>query len=194
MNAKPKPPELLNALERGFRKMSTAGVMLHDTVTRQLGLSATDHKCMGLLCEHGPLSAGDIAQITGLTTGAVTGILDRLEQAEYVRRVRNPRDARSVIAKPINTAMFLERIGTLLEPLRQRMRSLVEGYSENELRLVLHFLDEAVRVSHAETLRLAQGSIGWPRYAPEEGHMSRSSVKGRRARSKMLRFSPITRR
>jgi DNA-binding MarR family transcriptional regulator len=151
-------PELLRDIESGFRAMSTAAIMLHDTVARRLDLNATDHKCMGLLCDHGPLSAGVLAEMTGLTTGAVTGVITRLEKAAYVRRTPNPADARSVIVEPINTADFMRKMSTLLGPLRARMNTLVNLYSKKDLQLILRFMTEAARVSREETVRLAEAA------------------------------------
>lgn len=150
--------QLRQDLEAGFSAMSTAAIMLHETVARELGLNATDHKCMGLLCQHGRLSAGALAEMTGLTTGAVTGIITRLEQAGYVRRAPNPADARSVIVEPINAASFLQVIGKLLEPLRTRMNQLVGRYTKKDLNLILRFMTEAVQISREETFRLTQAS------------------------------------
>jgi predicted transcriptional regulator len=138
--------------------MSTTAVMLHDTVAVRLDLHGTDHKCMVLLCDRGPMSAGDLAAMTGLTTGAVTGVVNRLEKAGYACRIPNPMDARSIIIEPINAQAFLEKVGALLGPLRARMRTLVEQYSMNDLRLVLHFMREAAQISSEETIRLAEGA------------------------------------
>jgi DNA-binding MarR family transcriptional regulator len=168
-------------LEAGFSAMSTAAIMLHDTVARQLGLNATDHKCMGLLCQRGPLSAGALAEMTGLTTGAVTGIITRLEEAGYVRRAPNPADARSVIVEPIDAAEFLRMIGRLLGPLRTRMNELVGRYTKKDLHMILRFMTEAVQISRVETVRLAEASTLSRRFGTNNStardSMSRQSKK-----------------
>lgn len=96
----PTHSELLDALENGFREVSTAGIKLHLVMAQRLGLNITDHKCMGLLCEFGPLSAGTLAELTGFITGAITGVLNRLERAGYARRIRNPKNRRNVTVEP----------------------------------------------------------------------------------------------
>jgi DNA-binding transcriptional regulator GbsR (MarR family) len=145
---------LLDSLERGFREVGTAGVMLHQVVAEHLGLNITDHKCMGMLCDLGPLSAGRLAELTGLTTGAVTGVLNRLERSGYARRVVNPKDRRNVNVHALNVSQFNRRMGTLLGPLRRRMRALSSKYSAEEMALIGEFMKETVAISREETLRL----------------------------------------
>jgi DNA-binding MarR family transcriptional regulator len=155
---RPKPSakrsQLLDSLEQGFRDASTAGVMLHQTVADRLDLHITDHKCMGMLCELGPLSAGRLAQLTGLTTGAITSVLNRLEQHGYARRVRNPQDKRNINVEAVNVAEFSERMEALFGPLRKKMRALSSRYSTEELALIDGFIKSAVTISRTEAVRL----------------------------------------
>src|SRR2546428_12497931 len=96
-----KPPptraELLAAMNEAARRKSTATVLFHTAVAERLGLSATDHKYADLIARQGPMTAGELADRTGLTTGAITGVLDRLEPAGGVRRERDPHDRRRVM-------------------------------------------------------------------------------------------------
>ena len=146
--------ELLDSLEKSFRDASTAGVMLHQTVAERLGLHITDHKCMGMLCEMGPLSAGRLAELTGLTTGAITSVLNRLERHGYARRVRNPKDKRNVNVEALNRLEFNARMEGLFGPLRKKMRALSSKYTTEEMALIDGFIKSAVAISRAETARL----------------------------------------
>jgi len=146
--------ELLDSLEKGFRDASTVGIMLHQSVAERLGLHITDHKCIGLLCEFGPLSAGRLAELTGLTTGAITGVLNRLEQRGYARRIRNPDDRRNVNVEAVNVAAFGEQMEDLLGSLRKRMRALSSKYSVEQMVLIDNFIKRAVAITRDETLRL----------------------------------------
>jgi DNA-binding MarR family transcriptional regulator len=128
--------------------------MLHQAVSERLGLNITDHKCMGMLCELGPLSAGRLAELTGLTTGAITGVLNRLERAGYARRIRNPKDRRNVNVEARNVARFYRRMEALLGPLGKKMRALSSKYGPAELTLVRDFMKEAIAISREETRRL----------------------------------------
>ncbi|HEX4291968.1 MAG TPA: MarR family transcriptional regulator, partial [Trebonia sp.] len=100
----PPPAELLG------REFSTAIVMFHEAVGRLMGLSAVERKCLDVLRRLGPVTAGTIGEHTGLTTGAVTGLMDRLEKAGYVRRERDPGDRRKVVVHLLPN----ERLDTLL--------------------------------------------------------------------------------
>ncbi|MEI0739782.1 MarR family transcriptional regulator [Paenibacillus sp. JTLBN-2024] len=74
-----------------LRQNSARAVMLHQLISEKLGLNATDHKCLDFLNRTGPVTAGQLAELTGLTTGAVTNVIDRLEQAGYVVRDKDPK-------------------------------------------------------------------------------------------------------
>src|SRR6516225_8343013 len=78
-------------LDQG-RDVGTAAIMFHQAVADRLGLNPTDHKCLDLVHRAGGATAGDLAEWTGLTTGAITGLIDRLERAGFVRREDHPGD------------------------------------------------------------------------------------------------------
>jgi DNA-binding MarR family transcriptional regulator len=84
------------------RELSTTSIFFHQAIAGKLGLNVTDTRCFELMSRYsqGPLTAGDLARATGLTTGAVTGILDRLEKAGLVERYRNAIDRRKVFVRP----------------------------------------------------------------------------------------------
>src|SRR3954469_8861669 len=82
------------------REISTMTVLFHSRIAEQMGLSGTDHKCLDLVMRASePLTAGQIAQRSGLSTGAVTGVIDRLERRGFVRRIRDPHDRRKVLVE-----------------------------------------------------------------------------------------------
>ena len=82
-----------------------AGVVLHSNeVARRVGLGPSDAQFLGLLRLEGPLTPGRLAELTGLTTGSVTGVLDRLERGGFVRRERDAADRRKVLVTPVPEA------------------------------------------------------------------------------------------
>ena len=87
---------LLTALERGMRKSSAQGVLFSQAVAARLGITSSDLECLDIICLNTRVTAGELAAATGLTTGAVTGVIDRLEQAGFARRERDPTDRRKV--------------------------------------------------------------------------------------------------
>ncbi|MEU5695761.1 MarR family transcriptional regulator [Actinosynnema sp. NPDC020468] len=94
------PADVLERFGRYARESSTLTILFHSRVAEQMGLSPTDEKCLDLAIRaEGPVTAGRIAELSGLSTGAVTGVIDRLEKAGYVRRVRDPHDRRKVLVE-----------------------------------------------------------------------------------------------
>src|SRR5215475_10461124 len=91
----------LDDWQEAGRRLSTATIMFHQALADQLGLHPTDHKCIGLLGSAGSATAGELAEATGLTTGAITGVIDRLEAAGFVRREDDPHDRRRVIIRVV---------------------------------------------------------------------------------------------
>ena len=105
----PVPPEELARFGSLGREGSTLTVLRHARIAEKMGLSGTDHKALDLVRQaEGALTAGRIAELTGLSTGAVTGVIDRLEKAGFVRRVRDRQDRRKVLVEivPIDEERF----------------------------------------------------------------------------------------
>src|ERR1700734_2618292 len=95
--------QLMAALDRAMRDASGQGVMYSAVVAERLGINSTDLECLDHVVLRGPISAGALAEATGLTTGAITGVIDRLERAGFARREPDPEDRRKVLvrAEPI---------------------------------------------------------------------------------------------
>src|SRR6476646_4089911 len=92
--------DLIEAIEHQARIGSTHTVLFHTAVAERLGLNPSDHKVADILAlEEGPVTPGRLAELTGLTTGAVTGVLDRLENAGFVAREPDPADRRRIILR-----------------------------------------------------------------------------------------------
>jgi DNA-binding MarR family transcriptional regulator len=97
--------ELRAAIQRSTLRF-IAGVVLHNhAVAQRVGIGASDSQLISLLNLHGPLTPGRLAELTGLTTGTVTGVIDRLERGGFVRRERDTTDRRKVLVTPEPEAM-----------------------------------------------------------------------------------------
>jgi DNA-binding MarR family transcriptional regulator len=156
--------ELLAALGDGFRQLSTATVLFHQAVADRLGMNVTDHKCADILLRTGPITAGELARRTGLTTGAITGVIDRLEGAGFVRRARDPDDRRRVIIEPV--VKRIERvIGPLFESMARAAAELCARYSTGQLGVIRDFTARACRMADEETRKLREGGAGSARRA-----------------------------
>jgi DNA-binding MarR family transcriptional regulator len=106
------------------------------------------------------VTAGRLAEVTGLTTGAITGVVDRLEKAGFVRRERDEADRRKVFIVVVPEATA--RIGQFYVPMQQAMHKLWSSYSEAELQLLLRFANEGYKAVREATEKL-KGLIDAPK-------------------------------
>src|SRR5438105_4807302 len=123
---------------RLVRQHSTAVVLLHHAVAEHLGLSPSDHKCLDLLRERGPMTGSELAAITGLTSGAITGVVARLERAGFLLRADDPDDGRKQTLRP--ALKQIQSIHDVLEPLRQDVATLLGGFDRHQLDAIAKFL------------------------------------------------------
>src|SRR3978361_2138665 len=94
----PERENIVACVMEELRRSSTRAVVFHAAIAERLGLNPSDHKCADLICnETGPVTAGRLAELTGLSTGAITGVVDRLERAGFVSRVPDPEERRRVV-------------------------------------------------------------------------------------------------
>lgn len=139
------------------RQLGRATTLFNSRAARRVGLSATDHKCLDLAARtERPLTAGQIAEGSGLSTGAVTGVIDRLERAGYVRRVRDPRDRRKVLVEV--SRMSLSRCADPVMGLREALAKTLAGYTPDELAVIERYLGETVEVLSVEANKLADST------------------------------------
>lgn len=143
--------ELLMALQDALRKVSAQSVLLSATVAKLVGLNSTDLECLDLLDMAGPTTAGHLAQHAGLTTGAMTAVIDRLERAGYVRRLRDPQDRRHVLVEVLPRKF--EQIVALYQQLADATQRLHKDYDDRQLELVVDYLTRA--------LALANDHLAW---------------------------------
>jgi MarR family protein len=133
------------------RELSTAVVMFHEAVGQRLGVSAGDQRALTLL-RGGPLSAGALAKEIGLTPGAVTGMVDRLEAAGLVRREVDPDDRRRVVVTAVDTGGGHDG---LFGGLSAAMGTMMSRYSPAELKVIGDFVDRTIGVLKEQTAKLS---------------------------------------
>lgn len=134
-----KRSELLASMRDEFRQFATVTILFHQAIADRLGMHVTDHKCADILLRTGPITAGELAELTGLTTGAITGVIDRLEKAGFVRRAKDPHDRRRVIIEPIRERLEQE-VGPYFESIGCAMDDLCGDYSDRDLAAVRDFI------------------------------------------------------
>lgn len=145
------------ALEAALREASGLGVVLSGVVADHLGLSPKDLECLDILVLRGPVTAGDLAKATGLTTGAITGLVDRLETAGFARRERSPNDRRKVLVRAL--PRVTTEIMPLYAPLQARTRALIAALSDEDIDRLLAFFAAAREIVLSEITTL-KSSIG----------------------------------
>ncbi|AQZ62213.1 hypothetical protein BKM31_12705 [[Actinomadura] parvosata subsp. kistnae] len=144
--------ELVVALVEEMPRFVSASVRFQVAVAHQLGMPVTDVHALGALLETGPVGAGRLAELMGMTTSAITRLVDRLERGGYVRREPAPSDRRRVVLHVVPERVA--EIGAFYEPMGARWRDQVDRYSAAELRFLLGFLREGRAQAEEETAGL----------------------------------------
>lgn len=141
----------IDTLGGALRRLGGSLLLYHRSEAEKLGLNPTDSRAVGFLSETGPISAGRLAELMSLTTGAVTAVVDRLEAAGLVRRESDPEDRRRVLVVPSDGARAGSEASRLFGPLPEPFGALVRSYSEDELEVILDFVDRTTELLHEQT-------------------------------------------
>ena len=151
MSSKPRSLAVQALLEQA-RALSSDFDRLSQTVAERVGLNQTDLVAMDLVSRDQGVTAGQLAERLQLTTGAITGLVDRLERAGFARRAGDPKDRRRVLVVPTPKE---QRIASLYGPLGLALRRTAERYSDKDLALLTDFLRElrAVVADSSHTIR-----------------------------------------
>ena len=138
----PSREDLLKTLDETLRTVGAQSVLISDAVAKLVGLNSTDLECLDLLGLAGATTAGQLATATGLTTGAMTAVIDRLERAGFARRVRDAGDRRCVLVEA--RLEKLRRIEMLYRPIAAAVARLNEEYGDRQLAVIVDYLSRAV--------------------------------------------------
>ncbi|WP_256719652.1 MarR family winged helix-turn-helix transcriptional regulator [Paenibacillus glucanolyticus] len=136
-----------------MRRLGTRTVLYQQQVASSLGLYNNDFISIDILHEKGPITAGELSKLTGLTTGSVTALIDRLEKSGYVRRENDPKDRRKVIIVPLYEDK--EEVSETYLKLYVSMMDLASSYTEEELELITQFLGKASTVLEEQIQHLS---------------------------------------
>jgi DNA-binding MarR family transcriptional regulator len=145
--------ELIHQVIHLARDHQAANDAFDEVAYQKLGINRTDGRCLDIVQNFGPMTAGRLAELSGLTTAAVTSVLDRLEKAGYARRVRDENDRRQVIVEL--TPLLAERGAQIWGPLGEDATVEIGKLSIDQLKLVMEFfrLGRDVNRRHIERLR-----------------------------------------
>jgi DNA-binding MarR family transcriptional regulator len=177
----PSRNDLLKTLDETLRNVGAQSVLMSDAVAKLVGLNSTDLECLDLLSLSGPTTAGRLATHTGLTTGAMTAVIDRLERAGFARRVRHDADRRCVLVEALPDS--LRRIQLLYKPIAAAVARLNEDYGDRQLAVIVDYLSRAVTLS-AEHVAWLQTQQPLSHRAPARRHVRRRAAA---VRSRVMR-------
>lgn len=138
---------------KASREYSDASTFMHEAIARRAGLSGADHKYLGIILQHGQLTAGELSKLTGITTGAVTHLIDRLEKKKLLKRQFSDDDRRKVIIVP-----DVENVMNLLRPLftelQEKTAVLLASFTDAEVRTIQRYFIGAATVMQEVTRNL----------------------------------------
>jgi DNA-binding MarR family transcriptional regulator len=147
-----------------IRRSQNATERFDLAVAEALGLNRTDLRCMDFLQREGPLTAGRLAELTGLTTGAMTTVIDRLERAGYAQRDRDPADRRRVVVAL--TPLVHEGAARFYGGHLELSERLYRRYSREQLDLLLEFVRQSREFNEEQALKLELENRGDREEAP----------------------------
>ncbi|MCX4524285.1 MarR family transcriptional regulator [Streptomyces sp. NBC_01551] len=160
MQGKSRPPATAAEAISRMDQYVALGLIGQQEVAQLLGLNVTDLTCLGHILGAGdtPLAAGDLAGLTNLTTGAVTGVLNRLERAGYAHRQPDPADRRRVrvVADPAAAA----RLVAVYEPFYARLGAVFAEYSPEEVAVIADWFGRATVEIRAHLAQVRTGELG----------------------------------
>jgi MarR family transcriptional regulator, organic hydroperoxide resistance regulator len=146
--------ELIAALLQAAPRVVAEGLNFHMEVANQLGLSLTDLRYLQAISAIAPATAGDIGARTGLTSGAVTRMVDRLEQAGFVHRTRDSTDRRTVLVVPDEAAA--KRVGAMYAGMSAAWTEVLSHYTDEQLGIILDLFQRMGELSTQQVQRLRQ--------------------------------------
>ncbi len=148
--------DLLAAFVQEVRQLNGLSASFFRAAASRIGIPVTDLQVIDILDIMGPATAGQLAELTGLTTGAITGMIDRLEKSGFVRRERDPEDGRRVIVRLAPSEEAMRGIGPIFDAIGQGWDRIASEYNDEQLTLLVEFLKRCNAVSREEITRLRE--------------------------------------
>jgi len=149
--------DLLNRIRRLSQLYAYTSLQMHEAIARKAGFSSTDHKYLGFFLEKGSMTAGELSDLTGLTTGAVTGLIDRFEKKKLVKRKFLEDDRRKVIIEP-DTQKIMALFAPLYKEFRTKSENLIGSFSVREIKILETYFLKAIDIMNETTGRLIRKS------------------------------------
>lgn len=144
--------DLMARLLDALRRNGAWSVSMSQAAAERIGVNTTDLHCLNLLSD-GPMTAGEMARRAGITTASVTGVIDRLEAAGYVRRERDDSDRRKVTVT-LQVQRAAQDVAPVFRPFVQAWRGAMDDYTDEQLELIATFLSRTQEVFQSEVTRM----------------------------------------
>jgi DNA-binding MarR family transcriptional regulator len=154
LNVKRSRGQIAAALNDAIRVSQTLTDAFDEEVARALGVNRTDYRLIDILDREGPVTAGRLAEAAGLTTGALTTAVDRLERAGYAVRLRAQEDRRRVLVELAPKAR--RTAGKFYEGMATGAAELFADYTDEQLELILEFLRRGIELSRQQLALLQE--------------------------------------
>jgi DNA-binding MarR family transcriptional regulator len=145
--------ELEVAFATAMRRTGSLMQLMGQAAADRIGINNTDLNCLNILSFSGHMTAGELAKATGLTTASITGVIDRLEEAGFVRRERDPHDRRRVVVR-LSLDKAVSEVASVFVPMLRDWREMAARYSDDELRLIVDFYGRVEQVFRKHLIRL----------------------------------------
>jgi DNA-binding MarR family transcriptional regulator len=145
--------ELEVAFATAMRRTGSLMQLMGQAAADRIGINNTDLNCLNILSFSGHMTAGELAKATGLTTASITGVIDRLEEAGFVRRERDPHDRRRVVVR-LSLDKAVSDVASVFAPMLRDWREMARRYSDDELRLIVDFYGRVEQVFRKHLIRL----------------------------------------
>ena len=147
--------EIIDRVRRLSQQYAYTSIQMHEMIARKAGFAGTDHKYLGFFLQKGRMTAGELSVLTGLTTGAVTGLIDRFEKKKLVKRQFAEGDRRKVFIEP-NTKNIMALLAPLYKDFRSKSEKLTASFSETEIKIVESYLLKAIEIMNETTSKISK--------------------------------------
>lgn len=145
--------DIIIEIRRLSQQYAYTSIQMHEAIAREAGLPGTDHKYLGFLIQKGQMTAGELAELTGLTTGAVTGLIDRFEKKKLVKRLFAKDDRRKVFIEP-DTEKIMALFAPLYKAYRSKIVELLGSFSTKEIKVIETYFSKAIDIMNDTTHKL----------------------------------------
>lgn len=140
--------QLIKTLNEQVRDNGNINVLLVHAIAQHVQLSASEFECASLIRDHGPFTAGELAKRCHISTGGMTGMIDRLERAQLVERISDPNDRRRVVVRGIENVPLQRKIQELYRPMQEAFDTILDGHSDEEILFLVQFMEKVNAMFH----------------------------------------------